>query len=878
MVRDVIRFAAWKLRPPVLHGNLGELATTAALAAAVEQAPFVSVVAPAGSGKSTALAAWSGAMPERRTLWVRLDPQDDDSLVLAAALATSTRQAFGRSPRRLDQLLSSSTVPDARQLGMALALDLDELGEVVAVLDDLHHLGAGPLQLVESLIDDLGPSCRIITASRLEPPFDLPQRRVRRAVAEFTASDLRLERRQVAGLLAEVGVHDGVLTDAILERSGGWAAAAVLLAAGAASPRPADGDVPTTLAGDLDIDEYLRVEVLDQLDSTVRDFVLETSLLGLLDVATCEGLTGSEQAAELLEQVRRRGLAERVSASPGAPGDVALRYYDRIAAFLRAELARCRTREERRRLHRRAAALSPPMRAIELLVEVGDADRAGARVAEVCRTMLDVPGARVPRSWLSPFDADQLASQPWLAALSGLAAVEDGDMMTAMSQLEPAVASMRESGDHSGLVRSAVGLTEAHLALGHVTEAAALIDELLRIETSADGRVEVLMAKLWLDYFGGDWALLEAGLDEAFSLAFTSCTETGRCSVALGLGAEFLFAPRGATWLSDRAAELGRRIERDVMALTNLELIQAAAHLITGRIEQAQEASVRLDERALELGSLNWLALQADRLRMGVALATRDHRAVAAMVDAARRQLPESDRHYQERGMYAYATARSGCADGHLSGPRAARVLLGNVSAEDRPDTMVTAGVLDALICRTQGDLDGAEAALVAVGDLHRQVRFCLLTGLVDLELAAVRLESGRTAQAIETARPTLTRLARLDAVGLLLMDGPGTHRAVLEAFRSDTALGGFAERALQELAEPAPVSGLMVPETGERLTTRELDVLHLVIAGESNRRIAERLFIGERTVKSHMTSIMRKLGVTSRTAAIARCRELGTN
>lgn len=89
---------------------------------------------------------------------------------------------------------------------------------------------------------------------------------------------------------------------------------------------------------------------------------------------------------------------------------------------------------------------------------------------------------------------------------------------------------------------------------------------------------------------------------------------------------------------------------------------------------------------------------------------------------------------------------------------------------------------------------------------------------------------------------------------------------------------GAGPERALRKLAEPAPVSGLMVPETGERLTTRELDVLHLVIAGESNRRIAERLFIGERTVKSHMTSIMRKLGVTSRTAAIARCRELGTN
>ena len=56
------------------------------------------------------------------------------------------------------------------------------------------------------------------------------------------------------------------------------------------------------------------------------------------------------------------------------------------------------------------------------------------------------------------------------------------------------------------------------------------------------------------------------------------------------------------------------------------------------------------------------------------------------------------------------------------------------------------------------------------------------------------------------------------------------------------------------------PRRGWLYPETGERLTTRELDVLRLVTAGASNRVIAERLFIGERTVKSHMTSLMRKL------------------
>jgi DNA-binding NarL/FixJ family response regulator len=51
-------------------------------------------------------------------------------------------------------------------------------------------------------------------------------------------------------------------------------------------------------------------------------------------------------------------------------------------------------------------------------------------------------------------------------------------------------------------------------------------------------------------------------------------------------------------------------------------------------------------------------------------------------------------------------------------------------------------------------------------------------------------------------------------------------------------------------------------------LTTRELDVLRLVGAGEPNKRIAAQLGIGERTVRSHVSSILAKLGLRSRTQA----------
>jgi len=61
-----------------------------------------------------------------------------------------------------------------------------------------------------------------------------------------------------------------------------------------------------------------------------------------------------------------------------------------------------------------------------------------------------------------------------------------------------------------------------------------------------------------------------------------------------------------------------------------------------------------------------------------------------------------------------------------------------------------------------------------------------------------------------------------------------------------------------------------------ERLTAREAEVLTLVADGSSNRDIGRRLFLSEATVKSHLVHIFTKLGVGSRTAAVARARELG--
>jgi LuxR family transcriptional regulator, maltose regulon positive regulatory protein len=68
----------------------------------------------------------------------------------------------------------------------------------------------------------------------------------------------------------------------------------------------------------------------------------------------------------------------------------------------------------------------------------------------------------------------------------------------------------------------------------------------------------------------------------------------------------------------------------------------------------------------------------------------------------------------------------------------------------------------------------------------------------------------------------------------------------------------------------------VVVPGMVEPLTARELEVLRLLAAGTPNRAIAEQLVVTLDTVKSHVTHIFDKLGVTNRTQAVSRARELG--
>ena len=75
-----------------------------------------------------------------------------------------------------------------------------------------------------------------------------------------------------------------------------------------------------------------------------------------------------------------------------------------------------------------------------------------------------------------------------------------------------------------------------------------------------------------------------------------------------------------------------------------------------------------------------------------------------------------------------------------------------------------------------------------------------------------------------------------------------------------------WAERARIELRASGQVARRRDPSTRDGLTAQELQIVHLVVQGLSNREVATQLFLSSRTIDFHLRNVFRKLDISSRT------------
>jgi DNA-binding NarL/FixJ family response regulator len=107
-------------------------------------------------------------------------------------------------------------------------------------------------------------------------------------------------------------------------------------------------------------------------------------------------------------------------------------------------------------------------------------------------------------------------------------------------------------------------------------------------------------------------------------------------------------------------------------------------------------------------------------------------------------------------------------------------------------------------------------------------------------------------------------------AIGYLLKE------AEPEELRTAIRAAAAGQVHLSPKAAARLVREVRAPDSPQQLTEREIDVLRLIAGGKANKEIAQELTIGEQTVKTHVSNILMKLGVQSRTQAALYAAQIG--
>jgi NarL family two-component system response regulator LiaR len=123
---------------------------------------------------------------------------------------------------------------------------------------------------------------------------------------------------------------------------------------------------------------------------------------------------------------------------------------------------------------------------------------------------------------------------------------------------------------------------------------------------------------------------------------------------------------------------------------------------------------------------------------------------------------------------------------------------------------------------------------------------------------------------AIRSELPDVGVMALTSVLGDASVTGAIGYLKDTEAEELHRAIKGATDGKVQLAPEAAArlMREVRAPESPEELTEREAEILKLLARGKANKQIASDLFVEEKTVKIHVSSILRKLGVQSRTQA----------
>jgi LuxR family maltose regulon positive regulatory protein len=842
--------------------------------------------APAGFGKTTLLNEWTRgqARDGASVAWVSLDEGDNDPVrflsYLVAALRRTGEEGFGEG------VLAALRSPEPPRMEVVLGALINELaelsGEIAIILDDYHAIDSESVhRIVTFLLERLPEGVHLVISGRVDPPLPLARLRARGQMTEPHAADLRFTLEETSAFLGdamglELSADDVAALEGVTE---GWIAALQLAALSMSKRKDIPGFIRSFSGGHRDVFDFLAEEVLERQTERVQSFLLETSILGSLSGPLCDALTGRNDGQHTLERLERENLL----VVPLDDERCWYRYHHLFADFLRGRL----TPERLAPLHLRASewyeGSGLVAEAVGHALSAGDHERA-ARLMERGIGQTWYRGEVVTLlGWLRKLPKETMLRRPlllvWYAAALMLVGRLDG-VESLLREAEGAVGADGVAPQHLLATAAAVRSLHARLrgdppsAIEHARRALALLPE-----DNLDPRPFAAISLAQAYQAAGD---LEA--------AITAFTEAGA---------------------------LGRAAGHDYVALSAMAS-QAHLQLARGRLREANDILRRALGFAAERGSELLPAMGSVRIGMGELCYEWDD------LEAAARHLTEGvelagrtgDFEILMWGHVALSQVRwaRGDAEGALAAAREAERV---AQSSGTDHAIVDAAVWKARLYLMSGDLAAASSEqerAAGAGEVRRYSRE--LERIILARLLVARNESDEAlrllAQLHETAQTTgrtieilalqalalqakgeKERAASTLAEALVLAEPEGYVRTFVDEGppMAELLSGVLEARQRGRLDPPVPAhylrkllaalerdaTGAASPVAGlpEPLSERELEVLQLIAAGKTNRRIASELFVSVGTVKTHINNLYRKLDAHSRTQALARARDL---
>jgi LuxR family maltose regulon positive regulatory protein len=831
-----------------------------ALLADGARCPVTLISAPPGAGKTTLATAAFGGRPDAVTLTVDWRDNDVGQLARLVVGALVERGGVGDGvdlgvgvdvDGGVGVGVGHASVRSATLLDAAFRALERRGGRVVLVLDDVHDLtSADALGTLAYLVERAPDVLDVVLCSRADPPVRLTRLRLAGRLGEIRADALAFDLGETADLLSAHGVQlPRAQLHALWERTQGWAAGLRLAACALQDEPDPHGFVQSAAASESVIAEYLLKELLARQDDAVQRFLLRTSIVARLTPELGVTLTGDEGAGVRLAELERNGVV--VAEEDDRPW---YRYHALFATLLEARLRRYQG-ELATDLHRRAATWfleqQLPFEAENHARAAGDWDvvdrLAVGRWVE--RTLAGVDGADAVVGLLTDVPPAAIAANPGLAMVAGAEACARRDEGAADHHRGNAAGRSPDMSPHP-VPLALLDLTRARVFGTNARGHAAVVS----LGEPAGG-VLAQVAALGAIALGLDEGDLQGARRTAESVAVTAeGTWVGAEAVATlaliaALSGDLDAAERHRTAAPVTVQAPGRATLRLVA-----DLAAALCHAQRGEHKHAADAVDRSSDGATP--SDRWLGALDRAVRSTL------HTAGSAVVG-----LDGDDLEHPlvDRALVALGVLEAVDAVGRVrvaGGPLEASVLL----ARQRWGSGDCAGVLRALDGMPELAPDVARRRMPKLPPDAAHPR----TVIERWVLTALAADgAGRPEEAVVALRGAL---GLADATGILapLLVPMPALAGVLERYAAALDREQALALELIDRAQQSPAPAFVEP-----LTEREVAVLRHLPTLMSNNEIASGLHLSVNTVKTHLKSLYRKLGVTSRREAVQRGRAL---